>query len=58
METVGIAATITRDLAKYTVNTFEYITSCNHTIIVVDNQAMKGYEALRKLVGKKLPRFT
>jgi len=58
MLTVGIAATITGELAKNGVNILEYITAWDHAIIVVDeNQAMKGYEALRKLLTKKLPRF-
>lgn len=56
--TVGIAATITGELAKHGVNIFEYVTSWDHAIIVVDeNQAMKGYEALRMLLTRRLPRF-
>jgi class 3 adenylate cyclase len=56
--TVGIAATITGELAKRGVNILEYITAWDHAIVVVDeNQAMKGYETLRKLLVKKLPRF-
>ncbi|MDA4121280.1 MAG: hypothetical protein OK404_02595 [Thaumarchaeota archaeon] len=55
---VGVAATITGELAKNGVNILEYITSWDHAIIVVDeNQAIKGYEALRKLLAKKLPQF-
>jgi len=58
MLTIGIAATITGELAKNGVNILEYITAWDHAIIVVDeNQAMKGYDALRKLLAKKLPRF-
>jgi hypothetical protein len=56
--TVGIAATITGELARNGVNILEYITSWDHAIIVVDeNQAMEGYEVLRRLLAKKLPRF-
>jgi class 3 adenylate cyclase len=58
MGTVGVAATITGQLAKNSVNILEYITSWDHAIIVVDeSQAMIGYEALRKLLAKKLARF-
>lgn len=56
--TVGVAATITGELARNGVNILEYITSWDHAIVVVDeDQAMKGYEALRSLLAKKLPRF-
>jgi len=57
--TVGVAASITGELAKNGVNILEYITSWDHAIVVVDeNQAVKGYEALRTLLAKRLPRFT
>jgi Adenylate and Guanylate cyclase catalytic domain len=56
--TVGVAATITGELAKNGVNILEYITSWDHAIIVVDeDQAMIGYDALRRLLVKKLPRY-
>jgi aspartokinase len=56
--TIGIAATITGELARNGVNILEYITSWDHAIIVVDDsQAMKGYEVLRTLLTKRLPRF-
>ena len=56
--TVGIAATITGELARHGVNILEYITSWDHAIVVVDEgQAIRGYEALRGLLTRKLPRF-
>jgi len=56
--TVGVAATITGELARNSVNILEYITSWDHAIVVVEeSQAMTGYEALRRLLSKKLPRF-
>ena len=58
LNTVGLAATITGELARNGVNILEYVTSWDHAIVVVDdNQALKSYEALRRLMTKKLPRF-
>lgn len=59
LDTPGIAATITGELAKSGVNILEYITSWDHAIVVVDeSQSLTGYEALRGLLAKKLPRYT
>ena len=58
LDTPGIAATITGELAKNGVNILEYITSWDHAIVVVaEVQAMTGYDALRKLLTKRLPRY-
>lgn len=58
IDTPGIAATITGELARSGVNILEYITSWDHAIVVVDeSQSMTGYDALRKLLVKKLPRY-
>jgi hypothetical protein len=57
--TVGVAATITGELARNGVNILEYITSWDHAIVVVEeSQAMTGYEALRRLLTKRLPHFS
>ena len=56
--TVGVAAAITGELARNGVNILEYVTSWEHAIVVVEErQAMRGYEALRKLLTKSLPRI-
>ncbi|HVP24235.1 MAG TPA: adenylate/guanylate cyclase domain-containing protein [Conexivisphaerales archaeon] len=57
--TVGVAATITGELARNGINILEYITSGDHAIVVVaEEQALKGYDALRKLLLKELPEYT
>ena len=59
MQTLGVAATITGELAKNGVNILEYMTSYDHAIVVVDaEQAPKGYEALRRLLTRRLRRFS
>jgi aspartokinase len=56
--TVGVAATITGELARNGVNILEYVTSWDHAVIVVEEgEAMKGYDALRKLLTKAFPSF-
>lgn len=58
VHTIGVAATITSELARNGVNILEYVTSWDHAVIVVEeNQAIRGYEALRKLLMKAFPRF-
>ena len=58
IDTPGIAATITGELAKNGVNILEYITSWDHAIVVVnENQAMVAYDTLRKLLATELPRY-
>lgn len=56
--TVGVAATMTGELAKHGINILEYITSGDHAIIVVtEKQAPRGFEVLRRLLTKRIRSF-